>query len=109
MTTQPRNVVFRDTHNDAPCLAWPAGDEALALELQDHAVDRRRGDAEEGSDVGLSGCATVEEFVSVDEGEVLALLLGELGRVGDRRHASIVIDGAGGGHDERKVPHHADD
>ena len=68
-----------DAEGDASGLAGESTNQTAALELDDHPVDGWRGDAEELLDVGLGGGATVEQDVGVDEGEVLALLVGEAG------------------------------
>jgi hypothetical protein len=47
------------------------------FELLDHRVNARRRHAEEPLEVGLGGCLPVEQDVGVNEGEVLALGLGE--------------------------------
>ena len=67
-------------------------------------------DPEEGLHVGLGWRAAVDQRVRVDEGEVLALLLGELrrGLREDRQDDVPMIDGPGGSHHERTVPRHAD-
>lgn len=63
---------------------------------------------EEGLDVGFGRRAPIQEFVGMNEGQVLPLFFREERRLGDRLRRKFMIDGAGGGHDERKVPHHAD-
>lgn len=52
-------------------------DEAVAFEAEDHVVDRRRGDAEMPLHVGFGGSLTEHALIDVDEGQVLALLIGE--------------------------------
>ena len=63
---------------DGARLSWQAADETALLELDDHAVDAGRGDAEEALHVGLGWGPAVDEGVGVDEGEVLPLLVSEL-------------------------------
>ena len=89
-------------HLDA---AWDAGlavDEAGAFEGEDHLVDGRRGDAEVALHVGFGGRPPVHARVGVDEGEILALLVGEAGSVSARHliYLSIRLRLQAGGSDE---------
>ena len=52
-------------------------DEAGALESEHHVMDRRRGDAEVALHVGFGRGLAEDAGIDVDEGQVLALLLGE--------------------------------
>ena len=71
-------LIAVDEDFDAPGLAWRPGEQPLALQREDHVVHRGRRDPEEPLDVGLRWRAAVHFRVAVDEGEVLALLRGEL-------------------------------
>ena len=62
-----------DASGDAPL----SRDEAVAFEAEDHLMDRRRADAEVTLYVGLGGRLAEHVAIDVDEGEVVALLLGE--------------------------------
>lgn len=62
---------------DRPRLAGRAPNESKAFELNDHLVHAGCGDAEEPLEVGLRWWLAVEQYVRVDEGEVLALPLGK--------------------------------
>ena len=52
-------------------------DEAGALETDDHLMDRRRGYAEVALHVGFGRGLAEDAGIDVDEGQVVALLLGE--------------------------------
>ena len=52
-------------------------DEAGALESEHHVMDRRRGDAEVALHIGFGRGLAEDAGIDVDEGQVLALLLGE--------------------------------
>ena len=53
-------------------------DEPGVLETEHHPMDRRRGDAEVALHVGFGrGLAKEDTRIDVDEGQVVALLLGE--------------------------------
>lgn len=59
---------------------WDAGltaDEAIAFEAKDHLVDGRWSDAEVSLHVGFGWSLTKHALVDADEGQILALLLGE--------------------------------
>ncbi|WP_352680355.1 hypothetical protein [Mesorhizobium sp. M0184] len=56
-------------------------DQSSALKGEHHLMDGRCGDAEEALHVAFGRRATVEQAVGPEEGEVLALLLGEAGSV----------------------------
>jgi hypothetical protein len=64
-------------HLDASRLPWNATNQSESLELDDHAMDRRGRDSEVRLHIGFGRRPAVEQHVSVDEGEVLALLVGE--------------------------------
>jgi hypothetical protein len=57
-----------------------APDQALAFECDHHLVDARRGDLEVPLHVGFGRRASIDLGIGPDEGEVLALLVGEAGR-----------------------------
>jgi hypothetical protein len=62
---------------DASSDTWLALDEALACEGEHHLMDGRWADAEVALHVCFSGWTTEHLSISMDEGQVLALLLGE--------------------------------
>lgn len=51
--------------------------EAVSFERDDHLVDRGRADAEVALHVGLRGRTAEHVRIGVDEGQVVALFLGE--------------------------------
>jgi hypothetical protein len=51
--------------------------EAISFERYDHLMDRGRADLKVALHVGLGGRASEHVRVGIDEGQVLALLLGE--------------------------------
>ena len=67
----------RDEDVDASGDAGLSGDEAVALEAEDHLMDRRRGDAEVALHVGFGGGLAEHALIDADEGQVVALLFGE--------------------------------
>ena len=66
-----------DEELDAARDAGFAGDPSLAFEGKHHLMDGGRGDGEESLHVGFGGWATDDERIGVDEGQILALLVGE--------------------------------
>jgi hypothetical protein len=80
-----------DRHLDAAGYPRATSDEPQTLQLHDHAMNRRRRDAEEALHVGFSGRTPVDDAVGMDEGEVLALFFGELRHVGDRHGSENLI------------------
>jgi hypothetical protein len=66
-----------DQHLDASRHSGLAADQAGAFQGQDHLVHGRRGDLEMALHVGLSRGAAMDARVGVDEGQVLALPVGE--------------------------------
>ena len=62
---------------DASGDAGLTANEAVSFERHDHLVDRGRADLKVALHVGLGGWASEHVRVGVDEGQVLALLLGE--------------------------------
>jgi hypothetical protein len=54
-------------------------DESALLKLNDHAMNAGWGNDEEAFEVGLGRRPTIHEGVEVDEGQVLPLLVSELG------------------------------
>jgi hypothetical protein len=62
---------------DRAGLAGYTADQAGALKLDDHLVDRGRRDSKELLEIGLGWRSAVEQRVCVNERQVLALLLGE--------------------------------
>jgi hypothetical protein len=91
---------------DASRLPRNATNETELFKDDDHSMDRRGRDSEVRLHVGFGWRPAVEQHVSVDEGEVLALLIREA-RLGMDGHGdvprSMVPD-----HHERTVPHHVD-
>ena len=71
-------------------------DEAIAFEDEQHLVDGWRGDAEIALQVAFGRRAAVDLAIGPDESEILALFVGEAGRLGQlfgngiqiHRHAS---------------------
>jgi hypothetical protein len=91
---------------NASRLSRNATNESELLKDHDHAMDRRGRDSEVSLHIGLGRRPAVEQHVGVDEGEVLALLVGEprLGMDGQENvPGSMVPD-----HHERTIPHHVD-
>lgn len=66
-----------DEDLDASGDAWLSRDEAVALEAEDHLMDRGWSDAEMALHVGLGRRLAEDVGIDVDEGQVLALLFGE--------------------------------
>ena len=56
-------------------------------------MNRGGRDVEEGFHVGFGWGTAVDQRVVVDEGKVLALLVGELWGTGDRQAGALVING----------------
>ena len=77
----------RDEDADASGDAGLSCDEAVALEAEDHLVDRRWTDAEMTLHVGFSWSVTEDVRVDVDEGQIVALLFGKAMRAGAARGA----------------------
>jgi len=74
-------ILGGDEDLDAARHAGLSSDETCALESEDHVVDGRRGQAEVLLDVGFGGRPPMHTRVSVDEGQMLALLGREAGIV----------------------------
>jgi hypothetical protein len=55
----------------------------MGFEHDDHLMDGRRRDSEEGLHVGFGGRAAIQEGVGMDEGKILALFFSEV------RHGGI--------------------
>lgn len=72
-----------DEDDDAAGDAWLPLDEAGALEPENHLMDRRWCDGEVSLHVGFGGGLPKHAGIDVDEGQVLALLLGEAVRAPD--------------------------
>ena len=62
---------------DASGDAGLTADEAISLEGDDHLVDRGRADLKVALHIGLGGRASEHMRVGVNEGQVVALLVGE--------------------------------
>lgn len=75
--SQDRQVLWGDKEFDASGDAGLTADQALALECDHHLVDARRGDLEVALHVGFGWWASIDLGIGPDEGEVLALLIGE--------------------------------
>lgn len=56
-------------------------------------MNRGGRDSEEGFHIGFGWGTAVDQRVVMDEGEVLALFVGELWGLGDRQADSLVING----------------
>lgn len=67
----------RDEDINASGDAWLTADEAIAFEAEDHLVDGRWSDAEVTLHVGFGRALAEHALVDADEGQILALLLGE--------------------------------
>jgi len=76
-----------DEEFDAARDARSASDQSNALESEHHLVDRRWRDVEMALQVGLGGWAADHQGIGVNEGEVLALLVGEAMWAGSARGA----------------------
>ena len=72
-----RELVGRYQQFDRSRLAGRAANQSEAFELNDHLVNAGGRDAEEALELGLGWRLAVEQDVGVDEGQVLALLVGE--------------------------------
>jgi len=92
---EARQIAFPHRNGDASGLPWCAGDQAQALQRLHHVVDGGRVDAEETLHVGLGGRAAVDQGIGVDEGQVLALKLGESRRRRSCHAARDLIKGSG--------------
>ena len=64
-----------------------AADEAVPFEAENHLMDRRGSDAKMALHVGFGRRLTEHARIDVDEGQILALLLGEALRAGVVRGA----------------------
>lgn len=80
--SQDRKLFGCEEEFDAAGFSGCSLDEAALLELDDHLMDGGWGDTEVALHVGLGGRLFVQTFVGVDEGQILALLVGEAGRHG---------------------------
>jgi DNA invertase Pin-like site-specific DNA recombinase len=80
--SQDRQVFGVNEQFDASGSPWLSFDQAIAFERQHHLVNRGRGDAKVPLHVALGGRATEDAAVGIDEGQILTLLLGELGSGG---------------------------
>ena len=103
-------MLWRHEHFDASWNAGLSADEASPFEGEDHLVDRGRSDAEVVLHFALGGWAAMDAGVGVDEGQILALLGGEAGRVAARHliHLSIRLGLQPGGRDECTLSCHFD-
>ena len=70
-------MLWRDEELDAAGDTGLTADEAGALERDDHLVDRGWADAGVALHVGLGGRSSEHARISIDEGQVVTLLLGE--------------------------------
>ena len=84
---EDRQLVRRDEDADASGDARLACDEAVAFEGENHLVDRRWSDAEMTLHVGFGGSLVEHARIDVDEGQILALLIGDAMRAGAARGA----------------------
>lgn len=106
-----RRVAFgRHENLDAVRQAGLTADKAGAFEGENRRVDRRRGRAEVPLDVGLGGRPPVHACVSVDEGQIPALLGRAAGSIAARHliHLSIHRGLQPGGCDECTLSCHVD-
>jgi hypothetical protein len=69
-----------DEQFDAAGDAGSPSDQTGAFEGKHHLVDRRRRDVEVALQVGLGRRPAEHERIGMNEGEILALLVGEAGR-----------------------------
>ncbi len=77
----------RDEDVDASWDARLSVDEAVAFEAEDNLMDRRGTDAEVTLHVGFGRRLMEHAGIDVDEGQIVALLLGEAMRAGAARGA----------------------
>jgi transposase len=84
---QDRDSLWRDEEFDASGRTGLAADKAISFECDDHLMDGRGADAEMALEVGFGRRASEHVRIGVDEGQVLALLVGKalVGRAGARR------------------------
>lgn len=68
-----------DEQLDASGGCWFSGYPSISLEGQHHLMDGWWGDGEEALNVSFSGWAPDDKRISVNEGQVLALFVGEAG------------------------------
>ena len=80
-----------DQHLDASREAGLTPDQACALEGEHHLVHGRWADLEVALHVGLGRRTAMDARVGVDEGQVLALLVGEAGSQDIRHTLEIAI------------------
>ncbi len=75
MTLSPQDgqLFWLDEELDAARFSRCSTDEAKLLEFEHHLMDGWRGYSEMVLHVGLCGRLTVQTFVGVDEGQILAL------------------------------------
>ena len=83
MSFQCGQVFGVDEDLDASRLSGLAADESGAFEIEDHLVDGWRGDLEVAAHVGFGWGSSVDPGVGVNESEILALLVGEAGLMGE--------------------------
>jgi len=84
---EDRQVLRWDEDVDASCDARLSCDEAVAFEAEDHLMDRRWADAEMTLHVGFGRRLAEHARIDIDEGQIVALLLGEAMRAGAARGA----------------------
>ena len=77
MGDEDRQGFGANQQRDASSGTWLALDEAQACEGEHHLMDRRRTDAEVVLHVCFGGWTAEHLGISMNEGQVLALLLGE--------------------------------
>ncbi len=77
LLTRPRLAGFDPSTEDSARLTRDPRDQSAALQLDNHVVDAGWRNAEGAPHVRLNGRAAVDQRVLVDEGQVLALGLGE--------------------------------
>ena len=65
--------------SDATRHAWLPFDQPGAMQCKDHLVDRRWRDLEVALEIGLRRRSSMDGGISMDEGQILALLLGKAG------------------------------
>jgi hypothetical protein len=80
-------VLWWNEDFDASCDAWLASDQTRALKGKHHLVDGRRRDVEVTLHVGFGWGLPEHALIDADEGQILALLLGEAMRAGAVRGA----------------------
>jgi hypothetical protein len=80
-------VFWWDEEFNASGQPWLSADEPVALEAENHLMDRGRADAEVALHVGFGWSLVEDVRIDVDEGQIVALLFGEAVRAAPARGA----------------------